>query len=203
MNIEPNASISSTGPLAVTVASRVELRPLHLLVEHHGATPEVVRITQGPARLTTTDGDRSRLVADSPTPVASLPVVEPVLNQRLQPRLLLLNPAHTRARVNGQFTPLVAVLKEKDFVQFTDALAAHVTVLNRPRIGPPPAGVLGRECPVCRRKFVVDDKCYGCACGGAFHAEDDLQKLQCVQTRTECTCGRPVILTEGFSYQPE
>jgi hypothetical protein len=128
--------------------------------------------------------------------------IEPVMNSHGQLRLLLVNSTAFRVRVNGTVAPLVAVLKEKDFVQFADDSGAHVSVLHRPRIGPAPPELAGGECVVCRLGL-ADMKCYTCSCGVAMHMDDNPEGLQCVQTRTECVCGRPIIRKEAFSYQPD
>ena len=189
----PNPGALRTAPAAA--------QQLHLLVEA-AAAQSPVPVEPGTAYVLT-GGSRPGLSASAAGGSAEATAVESFLDQHGRPRLLLLNPARSRARINGQLAPLMAVLKEKDFVQFPEGFAAHVSVLHRPRIGVPAPELLGRVCPVCRVKFIADTKCYHCACGVALHCEDSAEGLQCVQTRKECACGRPIILQEQFTYLPE
>ena len=179
-----------------------ETQQFYLFVEPPAQAIEPVPVGPGISCVTAKENRLNLVAAAADSPEDAF-LIEPVTNRHGQPRLLLINPPHARTRVNGIVTPPVAVLKERDVVQFPEGLAAHVCVRHRPRVGAPPPGLLGRECPVCRVTFTAESKCYQCGCGAGLHLEDRPDGLQCVQTRTECVCGRPIILQEGFSYQPD
>jgi len=191
-----DASLSAA-PLPGTGAQQI-----HLFVEQPARSANPLPVPAGISCVDSSCEPTQAPVGVSAESAEFRPRVEPVVNQHGHVRLWLVNSANDRVHVNGAVAPLLAVLKERDFVQFEEGCGAYISVLNRPRIGPPPPHLLGRECPVCRVKFAPGSKCYQCPCGAAFHMED-ADGLQCAQTRTECTCGRPTILVEGFSYQPD
>jgi hypothetical protein len=118
----------------------------------------------------------------------------------------MLKPPGLELTLNGERAPLVAVLKERDQFQLGHAFNFHVAVLHQPRIGPPPAEVIGKPCPVCLVAFAAEARCYVCPCGRVLHLEGEPHeenKLQCARVHTECPgCHRPIVLTEGFSGLP-
>lgn len=144
-------------------------------------------------------------LADAPAATVGhdWPWLEPIVDAHGKLRLLMVQPEGFNARLNGLPARRVSVLREKDFLHLTPDCSLHVSVLHRPCIGPPPAALLGRECPVCRVPFVAESRCYACQCGAGLHFEEGPDSLECVRTRTECVCGQPIILTEGFGYQPD
>jgi len=131
-------------------------------------------------------------------------LVEPFFNQRKQLKLLATFPFGADARVNGEPAPRRAVLEVGDVVQWAAGVAFHVTVFNRPRVGPPPADLVGKACPICQVPFPPDTTTYTCACGCVFHCEaDEKDGLQCAQLRGECPrCRRPVVLEPGYAFIP-
>ena len=161
-------------------------------------------VPPGPTILPAGNSEPPRLGEAPSGPAWDGFVVEPILNRRGQARLLLLSPPGRRVRVNGCLAPRVIFLAEKDFVQFSPDTAVHVTVYNRPHLGPPAPAMLGQECQLCRVPFSPEATCYLCACGTALHREKGDDELQCAKTRSDCpSCGRPIVLQEGFTYIPE
>lgn len=136
-----------------------------------------------------------------PDAPAQWSMIEAVSGRPNQPRLLLISPPEIRARVNGQIATRIVVLKEKDQFQFDADWVFHVTLFNRPRVGDPPAQRVGQPCSVCRVPLDAQSKAFTCACGQIFHC-DDSGGLECARLLSECTCGRPVVLKEGFTYLP-
>jgi hypothetical protein len=130
--------------------------------------------------------------------------MEPVRGRAGESRLLLLAPEEAELVVNERRQRGVALLKERDQFRWVDE-TFHVAIFHRPQIGPCPADKVGKECPLCRVPLTADTRCYVCACGAAFHHEEDEQKgLLCVTTLSACpVCSRPVRLKEGYSYTPE
>jgi hypothetical protein len=139
-----------------------------------------------------------------PLPPARWAMLEPVFGKRSQAWLLLSVPTGFRAHVNGQVATRLVVLKEKDQLQLDADWILHVTVFSRPRLGPPAPDRVGQPCLVCRVPLAAGATCYTCQCGKAFHcAEKDNGGLECARLLSECSaCGRPVVLTEGFTYLP-
>jgi hypothetical protein len=130
------------------------------------------------------------------------------VTQRRQPRLLLVRVGASRAAINGLPAPQFILLKERDSLRLDEDFLLHVTVYNRPAIGPAPAEWIGKECPVCRVPFTASSRCYICACGTVMHCDDNGKEdgLQCAQLRVRSgcpACQRPVVLEPGYSYLPE
>jgi len=184
-------------------AARSQSAPL--LPPGAGAHPgRSVAVPPRPTLLSLRNGELPELAKGLPATAPDGFVVEPILNRRGQARLLLLSPPGRRVRVNGCLAPRVIFLAEKDFVQFSPDTAVHVTVYNRPHLGPPAPAMLGQECQLCRVPFSPEATCYLCACGTALHREKGDDELQCAKTRSDCpSCGRPIVLQEGFTYIPE
>jgi len=133
-------------------------------------------------------------------------VEQVALNRR--PTLLLVRRSGDSVQVNGLPAPRVSLLKEKDTLRLDGNFLLHVTVYNRPAIGPVKAEWIDRECPVCRVPFKPSSRCYVCACGAVLHCEDggNDDDLPCaeVSARSGCpVCQRPVIIQPGYSYLPE
>jgi len=135
-------------------------------------------------------------------------LLEPVVSrQRLL--LLLIGQAGEAARINGQVAPPIAVLREKDQIQFDDELLFHVTLFSRPQISRVPDALVGNECPLCRVPFVAGTLVYACAiCNAVMHLQGEEEpeetRLECAMTATECpVCHSPIEMTEGYRYEPE
>jgi hypothetical protein len=165
----------------------------------------VVPVPETPCRVFLAASESDPAATDSDQDFQS-PVIEPVRNQQRQPRLLMVQPELGRALVNGLPAPRVAVLKEKDIVCWNDEVSFHVTIFHRPKIGDPAPEAQGRECPVCRVPIEEKSRIYTCPCGVTYHCEDDRPDgLECAALRAPsgCTCGRPIVLQEGYSFLPE
>jgi hypothetical protein len=86
--------------------------------------------------------------------------------------LLLVQPGH-RAAINGAPALSVSVLRDGDELFLDDSpriirLAREGAVA----LGPPPAGALGMQCPVCRVAFSPASRVFVCDCQQPMHAED-------------------------------
>jgi hypothetical protein len=135
-------------------------------------------------------------------------VIEPVCIDH-QPQALLISPPGRRARVSGQISPPVVLLREKHALMLGEHLL-YVTVYRRPYIGPPPVEVVGKECPFCRTTILADSRVYLCDCGVALHrevadsAKPDKKPLECATLVSECpACDRPVVRTERYDWLPD
>jgi hypothetical protein len=160
-----------------------------------------------PAWLVSSPGMPPRLTRIKPRKKAAAFLVEPVM-QRSQLRLLLICPQERRVRLNGIIAPRFVVLKEKDCIHMPSDVALHVTIFNRPCVGPVSTKFVGKECPICRVPFAAGVRSYTCACGAAMHCESDgtTDVLQCAQlcSGSGCpVCQKPVVLKQGYSYLPE
>ncbi len=161
----------------------------------------VIKIPPGVSYLVEGD-DRPRLLTRRSKVPADAFVVEP-LDYEVQPQLLVITPPGRRARVNGQIAPLVCLLNERDQFRLGDDVVLHMTIYNRPRIGPPEATSLGKECPVCRGPFEADSTVYSCwSCSAQMHAGGS-DGRDCARVAGECShCHKPVRLEEGYSVPP-
>ena len=130
-------------------------------------------------------------------------LVESFTTQNQQLRLFAKFPLETVVQVNGAPAPRVVVLAPGDFVQWNDKLAFYVLAYHKPQIGPPPASILGKLCPVCKLPFAPDTVCVACACGVHLHCVPAEPGLRCAQWRRNClVCARPLVLTEGYVNSP-
>jgi len=168
------------------------------------AQPPPVRLPFAPAMLSrTTD---AFALAPTPADQAAAPgvFVEPFVNARKQLRLLARFPEASIPQVNGEPAPRWIVLAPGDFFHWAPGFGFCVALFSKPQIGPPPASVLGRPCPVCRVPFADTTTTVTCLCGVVLHCEvDKAQGLQCAQIRRECPiCKRAVVLTEGYVNAP-
>jgi hypothetical protein len=185
--------------LAGEPAARPEKRPA-------AADLAALYVPAGVSYLTVAPGGAPQLARQPPTGGDAF-ALEPVSSHG-QDHLLIVSPAHEPARCNGQSLPRLALLAVKDQLQLGDHLL-HVTLFHRPRLGPPPADFLGRECPVCRLAVVAETRIFICPhCDTPLHCEGEDkpkdQRLECVYLGSECpTCRRPVVLQEGYAYLPE
>jgi hypothetical protein len=197
--------------------SNSEAQQIHLVADFaHGETVtgggksprvEPLPVPTEPATVVTAPGEPPRLVPGNHPLTNGAVVVEQIVNNRRQLRLLAIHPGGEPLRVNGQLTPRVAVLGEKDSLQLADETTLHVTFFNRPYVGKPPSELVGRQCPVCRAApFTEDSSVYICPCGVAMHISDggDTESLQCARLQHACVaCDRPITLKEGFTYWPD
>jgi hypothetical protein len=178
----------------------------HLLVDPVGETasgrPEPIEVPPGVSYLSLAGG-RPQLSAAALDDPSQVHVLEPVVQEH-RLHLLLLSPAGRRTRLNGHVAPLAAVLQVKDQFQVDDEHVLHVTLYNRPRIGPPAEESLGQECPVCRFPFERQTTVYVCHnCGMPVHCEGD-GGLDCVALGSECPgCHAPIVMKSGYTYYPE
>ena len=126
-------------------------------------------------------------------------MIEPVLNQSKQARLLARFPEASDPRVNGEAAPCWVVLAPGDVFTWSHGPSFRVALFNKPQVGPPPAHVIGKPCPVCRVPFSSAATTVACLCGIVLHCEPDAKEgLQCAQLRRECpVCKRSLVLTEG------
>jgi hypothetical protein len=195
-----------------------EQQQVHLIVEWvlagdapatAGAGPSQwsLAVPPGPAWLWPSEGGSPKIAMSRPGESEQAVLLEQVALRR-QPRLLLVREGGDHVQVNGLPAPRFSLLKERDTLRLKGNFLLHVTVYNRPVIGPVGAEWIGKECPVCRVPFTAACRCYVCACGAVLHCEnggtDDC--LQCAQLRARSgcpACQRPVVLEPGYSYLPE
>jgi hypothetical protein len=125
------------------------------------------------------------------------------------PRLLLVSAPGSGLRVNGLPAPPVALLKERDEIDFAEApYRAHVTAYTGTCVGTPSEEDVGATCPICTKRIRADRKTYRCAvCGLVLHCEDDTpddpDALPCAPLCDECPrCRTPVRTEAGYTYIP-
>jgi hypothetical protein len=175
-----------------------------------GALPPALRLPFGPAVLTADSTTGLALVEPALAKPSPGVLVETFFNPRQQLRLLVGFPAASTPQANGEPAPRRFVLGPGDFFQWAPGRGFHVALFNKPQLGPPPASVLGKLCPVCRVPFAADSTCVACLCGVVLHCEGDEKKgpdaeevLRCAQERHECpVCRHPLVLTEGYVNPP-
>jgi len=171
-----------------------------------------LEITEGVSYLVAATGKRPRLRRKPAEGADETFVLEPVWTTQ-PPQLLMLTMNGEAAMVNGAPAPPVALLRQKDMVQFGPAsdCVAHVTIYNEPYIGPPPADVIGRTCPVCLATITSDDtaRVYVCRrCRTPLHLEGEetppKRRRECALVSPNCySCGLPVVMEKGYTYRPE
>jgi hypothetical protein len=80
--------------------------------------------------------------------------------------------AASRVRVNGQPAPAITMLRLADQIELGDGTVLHVSIHHRPLLGPPPARLIGKSCPVCLVPFESTTRVYVCPyCESAMHLE--------------------------------
>ena len=87
----------------------------------------------------------------------------------------------------------------------------YVTEKIKPYVGPPPAEILGQECPICKIPFDADTRVGACRCGQFFHFEtpeshpdvSDEDRLDCFQRTGICHCRAALITEEQLLWSPE
>ena len=172
----------------------------------HAVLPAILELPEAPAYLHL-PADAAPFMTSAP-PVSSdrCLILEPIHQPKRQPRVLLLSPEPGRVLLNDRRAGRVALLAERDQFRVGASPLFHVTLFTRPRIGPPPAELVGMECAICRVPFSPQTTCYRCSCGAALHSEGvepDDTLLQCVRVVGECPrCALPIVLTEGYSWFP-
>ena len=132
-------------------------------------------------------------------------VLEPVTLRDGQPRLLLLNPASNRLRVNEGPAPRLSLLRERDQFQFDDSCVFHVTIFHRPQTGPVPPDKIGKPCPICLAALSDDPTsiCYQCPCGVVLHLQDP-SGLDCARAVRVCpSCHQSISFAAGYAWVPE
>ena len=171
-----------------------------------GAAFTALVVPPGPAWICAQNESAPVIALLKPTSAQNTVLVEPVRPQR-QPKLLLSHNGRNGIYVNGLPAPRFLLLKEKDVLRLNEAYLLHVCVYNQPLIGPAGAGLVGKECPVCRVALTAASRCYVCAaCGAAMHLEESDEGLQCARLRAQSgcpACQRPLVLIPGYSYFPE
>jgi hypothetical protein len=119
--------------------------------------------------------------------------------------LAMVTSPERRVRVNGAGAPLVSVLRIGDQVQLDDCVL-HVTYMRRPRVGAPPAGLVGKPCGLCSVPFTATSTVVAHDCNTYLHLEPEDpstdEALQCALLGCP-TCNEPVVLDEGYTYEPE
>jgi hypothetical protein len=164
--------------------------------------PQPLRLAFAPARLVSLPGGAHLVSPPAGAPDSGV-ILEPFF-ARKQLRLFAAFTPRDLPMINGEPGPSLAVLSPGDCFQCATGYCFSVVLYARPQIGPPPAAVLGKPCPVCLLDFAAGATCYTCPCGVVLHCEADKpEALQCAQLRRECpVCGRQLILTEGYVNAP-
>jgi hypothetical protein len=180
--------------------------PDGLMVSDSDSKP--LRVPQGVSSLT-----REIPHALAPSPLSSNSIedtfrFEPLFSRLLEPRLLLANPARSRAIVNGMPTPRLALLSEGDRFHFNSGPAFHVALFHRPGLGPAPVEVIGVACPVCTLPLAAADRCFVCStCSTPYHAAADETRegaLVCAKMISRCaSCQQPIRLVPGYGERSQ
>jgi hypothetical protein len=176
-------------------------------IRSHGITADelpVLRLPNGPAVVTLAPLSCASGHEGVQRVAPGAVLVEPLVNQSKQLRLLARFPEEGPAVVNGEPAPSLVVLAPGDFFQCDSRPGFHIVLFSKPQIGPPAAAVLGKPCAVCRVPFAVDSICLVCLCGAVLHCEPETEDgLACARMRPDCpVCRRPLILTEGYVNPP-
>ena len=87
----------------------------------------------------------------------------------------------------------------------------YVAEKTGPYVGPPPAEILGKECPICKIAFDAATRVGGCRCGQFYHFEtpeshpeisgDNL--LRCFEQARVCSCRAALTTAEHISESEE
>jgi len=116
-------------------------------------------------------------------------------------------PGH-QVRTNGMPTPLVAMVRPKDSLQFDGSdEVLHGTRHIDNSIGPLPQDAVGTKCPICRSAFQAESRVWLCRCGQPLHLEPPSdtaggdEPLQCAMFTSTCpNCGNEVAAAEDAKY---
>ena len=169
-----------------------------------GMPPTSSVVPEGVTRLSYPPGGVPELFTDhsADSPVGFF--IEPVYVEH-QPFLVLVNTGDRVPRVNGMPAPPVVFLRDRDVLQFADERALQVALFNQLPVGPPPPGVIGKECPYCRVPIQESAMVYLCACGAAIHVKGAPapaeEGLECLKWISECPiCQRPIVKSAGYAY---
>jgi hypothetical protein len=136
-------------------------------------------------------------------------VLEPIRqdNQRF---LLLVSPPGHESRVNGIPAPRAAALQIRDQIRLNEDFILHVSIYERPYVGPPQDVHMDVECPLCRIRIAAGTSgvCECPNCGAVLHCEGPEksadERLECGRLTAECPrCGQPIKLKPGFAYVPQ
>jgi hypothetical protein len=161
-----------------------------------------LELEAGLTSLTMEEGAQPLLRAGTSSDV---PVFEPVRFDGL-PGLLMSTPEGARVRVNGRRAPRVALLGVGDQVQH-DGCVLHLTRFRKPRIGAPPAELVGTACPTCRTPVLEDARVVVHDCGAPIHLEDEStpeeRRFECALVGSCPRCEQPVDLEAGYAWLPE
>ena len=151
------------------------------------------------------DGQRPTCLAKTPRGRDAV-VLEPLVAER-EAYLLMLAPPRLALRVNGEGLRRVALLRERDLVQVPGTpWTLHVALHLGSEMGPPPAHLVGRPCPLCGTPFAGQTRIWICpACGTALHDEegDGDDALQCLRLCSECPGCRGPLVKHGYRHLPE
>ena len=119
------------------------------------------------------------------------------------PRLLLVSPPQSGARVNGLPAPPLAILAEGDRFSFDDSCHFRLAIFHRPRLGPVPDELAGVPCPICTIPLQKGDRSLVCFCGAPMHLAEDEERegaLACAKMAAECPrCGQPTQTVPGYT----
>jgi hypothetical protein len=120
-------------------------------------------------------------------------------------RLAVANPHGLALRVNGEKLGPAAILMPGDQLEWGDALL-HVSIYQRPYIGPAAGEDVGRACPICGLALDEQVTIYRCAaCGTCMHWGDGTpDALECARLAGSCVaCEGPIVTSPGLVYEPE
>lgn len=168
---------------------------------------EPLAVPRGISYLTATSGGERLSIASRPPRRGDPLLVLEGIEFRGRPRLLALCPSEDAVRLNGAPAPALAALDVKDELQLDARTVLHVTRYRKPYVGPPPEGLVGKDCPVCRTPIESDTTvclCVNCAAGLHLEGEergDD--RLECARLESCPACGETLRLDEGYAFVPE
>lgn len=126
-------------------------------------------------------------------------------------RTIVLTPPCRRTRINGAAAPRVAVVKQGDEISFDDAPTIHVSILEKPFVGPAPAESNGLICPVDKAAIQPGQRVWQCphCLSVVHHAEPGSPEAgegyTCLKLcGGKCpVCSRPVRTEKALTWFPE
>jgi hypothetical protein len=171
---------------------------------------ESIEIPESGGLLAVNDG-RLQRISDMPAGRADNIFALQPFRSTSGSRLLMVCPGRSRPLINSVPAPPLALLNLKDEILFpnTSECIAHVTLYNRPYLGPPPETHIGRKCPLCRSKLLKTTCTYTCyQCGQLVHYKPDgnseTNTLDCANISANCpVCHAKIYLRRGYVYLPE
>jgi hypothetical protein len=138
------------------------------------------------------------------------PLVFESVQVGIQHHLLMMVKRGHQVTINMLRAAPVNILNVGDIVEFAGR-QLHVSLLNRPYIGPPTEAQIGRPCGYCQVPIEdqPDMRVYECpSCQLPMHFQDETVsadvRLECARLASACRhCQTAIVMREGFTYVPK